>query len=574
MDKKELAKLKSAPKITTVFLDLDETLWKGIIAEGQEPKLYKNRYNMLKNLHSRGIQIYVVSKNDEPDVAKVFKKLNIDVGLFTWVIANWDPKFVNVERLIRIAKIRPETAIFIDDNAFELNEVQNKINDVFILSANDFDFLLEIPAIKDKAIQTGPELEERKNRYRTAIKAEFLKESFKGNDIEFYKKLKREIRLGVVPADNLDRATRLLVETHRLNLNPNKFVDYEKALAYLHQKFNEGDLVYAVSTAEGEYSLGLTGVLILNINKKAATIIDGTFSCGIIGRDFEPKTLLAIIDILKNKKVDKLKINFTLTSTNVAMKEILLGLGFKESSKKLDERGTPCLVYFLDIANYNTKGKYNWINISSKPPVFDYVGHPHVIEFFEKYVKPNINKGDSIVNLGSARGEVLGHLQKSVREDFYKFIEDKHIKYIKVDMEEYPDEANVVANAEDLSGVIDDESQNLVMAVELLEHTQKPWKVINEMSRVCKTGGYIFISGPSFSYAKHEYPIDLWRIGPKTMKSFFDGSVYQVERLELEGDSKYPRRVMILVKKLKSGKLDVKLPQGKTDIRRGLTIFD
>jgi FkbH-like protein len=574
MKKIEPDKLKSADKITTIFLDLDETLWKGIIAEGQKPLLYEERYKLLKTLNNKGIQIYVVSKNDEKDVNKAFKDLGIDTDLFTWVIANWDPKFANIERLIHICKIRPETAIFIDDNTFELNETASKIDDLLILDANNFDFLLDIPAIKNKKEQVQSELEDRKNRYRTAIKTEFLKENFKGDDIEFYKKLKREISLGIVPVDNLDRATRLLVETHRLNFNPDKFINYDKALAYLHDRFNAGDLVYAVSTFEGEHSLGLTGVLIINIDDKLATITDGTFSCGIIGRGFESAAILEIIRILQSRNIYKLNINFTLTSTNVGTKDILTDLGFNETSKKIDEQGRPKLVYTLDLKSYKDEGKYGWITVSDKQPVFDYVGHPYVIAFFEKYVKPKMTKGRSVINLGSARGEVFGHLQPSIREGFYKFIDDNDIKYIKIDIDYIPEEDNIVANADDLSKIIDDNSQDLVMAIELLEYTQKPWRVVNEMSRICKKGGYIFISVPSFGYAKHEYPIDLWRFGPKTLKSFFNNSSFEVEKLELEGDQKYPRRTMILIKKTKAGRLNVDLPKGNTDIKRGLTIFN
>ena len=137
--------------------------------------------------------MYVVSKNDEADVKQAFQDLKIDKDIFTWIIANWDPKFANIERLIQIGKIRPETAIFIDDNVLELNEVKSKIAEIYILDAVNFDWLLEIDAVKNKKVQADNELTARQNRYRTALKTEFLKESFKGDDREFYRKLKRGI---------------------------------------------------------------------------------------------------------------------------------------------------------------------------------------------------------------------------------------------------------------------------------------------------------------------------------------------------------------------------------------------
>ncbi len=570
----KLEQLKSAPKITTCFVDLDNTLWEGILAEEQKPKLFTSRYKVLEQLHQKGIQLYIVSKNDQEDVETALRDLKLNKDLFTWIIANWDPKFVNIERLIRAAEIRPETAIFIDDNIFELNEVKTKIPAIHLLEAPNIDLVLSVPTVSSKKEQADSEIQERKNRYRTSIQTELLKETFTGSDIEFYRKLKRKIQIGLVPADNLDRAIRLLVETHRLNFSPGKFENYEKALDYIHQRFNAGDQVYAVATSEGEYSLGLVGALVIKIEKDVAIITDGSFSCGIIGRDFEQKTILALIDILKKQSIKELKIYFELTSTNVRLKEIVENLGFLIKQKKVDEKGNLHLVYDLEIKNYITKGKYDWITISDEPPNFEYIGHPFVIKFFDEHVKPILTNGKKVVNLGSARGEVLGLLQPTARKKFYKFIEKNKITYTKIDMEYYPDEQNTVANAENLSGVFGDETQDVVMAVELLEHTQKPWLILSEMIRICKNGGYIFITVPSYSYAKHEYPIDMWRFGPKTLQSFFKAPTFKIIHSETEGDPTMPRRSMILVKKVGHGKFEIKLPVGKMDTQRGLTVFD
>lgn len=574
MDIQELENLKNAQKITTCFVDLDNTLWSGILAEGQTPELFEKRYKTLIELHDKGIQIYIISKNDQADVDKAFEKLKLNKSIFTWVAANWEPKFVNIERLIRICEIRPETAVFVDDNLFELNEVKQKIPDLHLLEAENIDFLLSVPSLASKSKQAEAEIEERKNRYRTAIQAESLKETFSGDDIEFYRKLKRSISLGEVPADNLDRAVRLLVETHRLNFNPEKFNDFDKAKDYIHQRFNAGDKVFAVATSEGEYSLGITGVLILNTQGDTVTISDGTFSCGIIGRDFEPKTLLVLIEKLKNEGVKILKINFVLTATNVRLKEIVENLGFSVETKETDNQGNLHLVYGLDIVNYETKNKFDWIDFSDKPITFDYIGHPEIIDFFSIHVRPLFKDGARVADLGSGRGEVLGLLQPAAREEFYKIINQKNIIYTKIDLEYRPEEQNIVANAEDLSGVFGDETQDIVMAMELLEHTQKPWLIISEMARICKKDGYLFISVPSFNFAKHEYPIDLWRFGPKTLKSFFEKPNFRVEALETSGDPQMPRKTMILIKKIDHGSLEIKMPPGKLDTKRQLTVFE
>lgn len=551
-------------KITTIISDLDNTLWKGIIAEKQKPKLNKEYYEFLKSLHKKGIQIIIVSKNDENDVKKAFKTLKIDEKLFTVIITNWDPKYTNIERILQQTNIRPETVIFIDDSPFERTEVKTKLPKINCLDIVNWEALKNNSYLKEKKNQPKSEIQERINRYKTAISASKLKKGLGKESEKFLKSLKRELSIGEISGENLDRFTQLLVSTHRINFNPDKFKDYDKTLDYLYKQINKGYRLFAISTRENNVSLGLTGAIVVNIQKNKAFVEDGTFSCGIIGRDFEQKAILALIDILKKEKITKMEFSVTLTSTNKRVREIFGELGFK-----IKQKG----VYSVDIKDYKPK-KYDWIKLLSTPPEMKYTGHPSAIKFLNKFVMPVMEKNFKVVNLGSSQGEVIGHFDKSIRKEFYDFIGKLKIDFKKVDMEYYPEEKNIVANAEDLRKVFKDETQDLVMAIELLEHAEHFWKIINEMIRICKIKGYIFITIPSYHYPKHEYPIDLWRIGPKTLASFFPKPYFKIEKLEVKGSKETPIRTMILVKKLKKFRSEYDLPSnGKTDWRTGLTIF-
>ncbi|MBS3144869.1 HAD-IIIC family phosphatase [Candidatus Woesearchaeota archaeon] len=574
MDKLEImnGKYKSllmADKIKAVITDLDNTLWSGILAEKQKLVLNEQYYEFLKTIYSKGIQIIIVSKNDESDVLNAFNKLKIDKNIFTLIVSNWDPKYLNIDKIIQQMNFRPETIIFIDDNPFERNEVKSKIPKINCLDIQDWNLLMGLPYIKNKQVENKSEIKERVNRYITSFKANELRKNFK-EDIEFLKSLKRELSIGLISPDNLDRFTRLFVVTHRLNFNPGKLEDYDIALDYLYNKINSGYKLYAISTRENDVSLGLTGAFVVKIEGDKAIIENGTFSCGIIGRDFEQKALIALIDLLKKDKIRKLDIFVTLTSTNKRVKEILEELGFKDTISNENQ-----MIYNISLDNFKPKKYYEWIKILSMPPEMDYFGIPSVINFFNKIVKPLIKKKSNIINLGSARGEVLGHLQKDAKDEFYKFIKNYNIQYTKLDLDSYPEEDNLVGNAENMKSIIKEESQDLVIAIELLEHTESYWNVINEMIRVCKVGGYIFVTVPSYNYPKHEYPIDKWRIGPKTLSNFFPSTHFKVINLELEGNVKAPRRCMILVQKLNVFSPNYGIPKnGKTDWRTGLTLFD
>jgi len=562
--------LRKADKIKAIITDLDNTLWKGTLAEKQEPILNKEYFKFLKSLYSKGIQLIVVSKNDLKDVTDAFKKLEINEEFFTAIIANWDPKYLNIERIIDHAEFRPETVVFIDDNPLERKEVKIKLEPVHVLDILDWKDLKEIPYVQGRKEQPIGEIKTRINRYRTSLKSKESENKSSPDSSEFLKSLNREISVGEIDPDNLDRFTRLFVETHRINFNPGKFSDYEKALEYLHGKLNEGDKLYAISTNEAGYSLGLTGAIVISIKKGIAKITDGTYSCGIIGRGFEQKSLLMIIKKLKKLDIETLEIEVTLTGTNKRVREFLNDLNFKEA-----KRSGKKITYEVNLKGYSPQKDYGWIkSLKSLPDLF-YAGHMKVMSLFEKKVRPLIKKESKVINLGSSRGEVLGHLQKEVKKEFDDFLKSKNVTYKKIDLEDYPEEENIVGDAEDLSKIVETESQDLVMAIELLEHTEHPWRVINEIIRICKINGHIFITVPSFNYPKHEYPIDLWRIGPKTLTKFFPEDSFKIVKLEKEGDRKVPRRTMILVQKQKNISAKYDQPKnGKTNWKTGITVFD
>jgi FkbH-like protein len=564
-----LEEFNKIQKITTIITDLDNTFWQGILAEKQKLKLNEDYYNFLLSLYKKGIQLFVVSKNDEENVLDSFKTMKINLDKFTAIIANWDPKYLNIERLIQQTNIRPETVVFIDDNPLERTEVKNKVSAINCLDYSDWEILKDVSFLKEKEEQSSDEIQERINRYRTAIKANQLKGKFKTEDEEFLKSLKRELSIGEISFENVDRFTRLLVVTHRINFNPEKFKEYDNALDYLYKKVNEGYKLFAVSTKENDIALGLTGALVVKIEDKKAIVEDATFSCGIIGRDFEQKSIIALIDLLKKSNIKEIEFWVKLTSTNKRVKEIFEELGILKQNTKSEMD-----IYSLSLDKFKPKKKYEWIKVSNFPPEMDHNGIPSVIKFFNDNVKPLIKKNFEIANLGAAKGEVLGHLKKEVRDEFYEFLKNNKIKYNKIDLEFIPEEKNLVGNAEDLSKVIKNESQDLVLAIELLEHVEHFWNVINETIRICKKNGYILITVPSFNYPKHEYPIDSWRLGPKVLQSFFPESDFKIIKKELEGNIDAPRRTMILVQKLKSYSKKYGLPaNGKTDWETGLTIF-
>jgi SAM-dependent methyltransferase len=90
---------------------------------------------------------------------------------------------------------------------------------------------------------------------------------------------------------------------------------------------------------------------------------------------------------------------------------------------------------------------------------------------------------------------------------------------------------------------IPDDSYDVVLSGQVIEHVRKPWIWIREIARVCRPGGLVITINP-VSWPYHEAPIDCWRVFPDGMKALYDDASLEVVlsvwgSLELPGFRRY-----------------------------------
>src|SRR5262245_56424709 len=129
-----------------VILDLDDTLWGGIVGEvgwnglrlgGHDPvgEAYADFQSALKGLRHRGILLAIASKNEE-DVALAAIRRHPDMVLHEedfvdWRI-HWIDKAQNVQELIAGLNLGRSAAVFIDDHPAERARVREALPEVLV----------------------------------------------------------------------------------------------------------------------------------------------------------------------------------------------------------------------------------------------------------------------------------------------------------------------------------------------------------------------------------------------------------------------------------------------------------
>jgi SAM-dependent methyltransferase len=117
-------------------------------------------------------------------------------------------------------------------------------------------------------------------------------------------------------------------------------------------------------------------------------------------------------------------------------------------------------------------------------------------KFYEKYCKDNIYS-KKILDVGSWNSN--GCLKPIFQDG----------DYIGLDCQSGPN-VDVVANSNDIP--FSDNYFDVIISTSCFEHDEMFWLTFLEMSRVLKTGGYIYICAPSSGpYHPHGCPSDSWR---------------------------------------------------------------
>lgn len=133
------------------------------------------------------------------------------------------------------------------------------------------------------------------------------------------------------------------------------------------------------------------------------------------------------------------------------------------------------------------------------------------LEFVEDTITAAEVYGKSILEVGSR------DMNGSVRPIVEKLFPEK---YIGVDISEGK-RVDRLCNAMDLVKVFGEQSFDVVITTEMLEHAEYWREAISNIKRVLKPGGVLFITTRSEGFPYHGFPYDYWRYGLGDMQAIF-----------------------------------------------------
>lgn len=323
-----------------IVLDLDNTLWGGIIGDdGMENiqvgdlgigKAFTEFQLWLKQMKERGIILAVCSKNTEEIAKEPFQKhpdmiLSLDdIAVF---VANWENKVDNIRHIQSILNIGLDSMVFFDDNPFEREMVRQAIPELTIPS------LPEDPAEYLHFIRTlnlfetasfTEEDEQRAQLYREEAGRNVLKKSFT-NEADFLKSLEMESEVKSFDTFNSPRVAQLTQRSNQFNLRTVRYTE-EEILEISHSPLYH-TLSFTLKDKYGNHGL-ICVVILKELDKETLFIDTWIMSCRVLKRGMERFTLDTILAVAKKEGYRKVVGEYLETKKNIIVKDHYKDLGF------------------------------------------------------------------------------------------------------------------------------------------------------------------------------------------------------------------------------------------------------
>lgn len=328
-----------------LVLDLDNTLWGGVIgedgvngiriSEDNTGKIYRDFQKAIKSLKQLGIILAINSKNNESDVKEVFEKCPMMVLAYDdFVIKkiNWNDKITNMKEIALELNLGLDSFVFIDDNKIERELVKQHLSEVSVPAFPEDVaqvkrwFLSEVVYKYFPKTYLTQEDGQKTLQYHGYIQRKELREKLNMDD--FINQLDIKLKIKRNAEQMKTRLAQLTQKTNQFNLTSVRY--QEKDIGNFMKSPDSG--VYSLEYEDKYGSEGIVGTAI--VKHRGATLTIDTFllSCRIIGRNVEYAFLYTILRH-NNRGIKEVKGEYIPTKKNDAAKEFYPNCGLKEIQK-------------------------------------------------------------------------------------------------------------------------------------------------------------------------------------------------------------------------------------------------
>lgn len=315
--------------VKLVAVDLDDTLWRGIAAEGTLGILEGWPMGFMETLvllKKRGILLAIVSRNDEQFIQSNWNQIvqgQISLDDFVVRKINFGSKAQNLAEIIASVNLLPRNVVMIDDNPAERAAIGQQLPGVRVLGSH--------PYYLKRILLWAPETQQNIASQESASKTELVRGQLQREDVrknlsheQFLQTLELVVSVSVIRrADNvfLNRALELLNKTNQFNMTGARYT-FEQC----HQLLETGCELHVLHAEDRFTQYGLIGAAWVSDN----CVEQFVMSCRALGLGIEDAFLAHLSRQLAVAKWTVVLGKLVTTDANMACREVYRRNGFTQ----------------------------------------------------------------------------------------------------------------------------------------------------------------------------------------------------------------------------------------------------
>src|SRR5918994_2005979 len=323
-----------------IVLDLDNTLWGGIIGEDGFDRIdlslkppgmaFVEFQRVLLALYQRGIILAINSRNNEDEALKVIREhpyMVLREENFATVRINWNDKISNMKEISEELNIGLDSIVYFDDDPVNRELISKSMPEILtvnipsdpslyaptVMNLNDFN-VFTITEEDRKRGQMYSQQRKRIDLERSAVDLE-----------SFLSQLDIKVKIKTADEFTIPRIAQLTLKTNQFNLTTHRYQAEDI------KKFSQNkNMIVGCAQVQDKFGdNGITGVFIVQKDSSSEWDID-TFllSCRVMGRGVENAIMGYLLDQAKREGVTRVKGRYLPTEKNRPCQEFLANCGF------------------------------------------------------------------------------------------------------------------------------------------------------------------------------------------------------------------------------------------------------
>ena len=315
---RELKKLFTFKKVVAV--DLDNTLWKGIVSEdGADcvvPEVAFQR--TLKALKDRGVLLVALSKNDAADVEPMWTdpRMVLRREDFVELAIDWNEKPDNLRRIAQTLNLGADAFVFVDDRPSERMRMRACAPEVAVA-----DFPPQLEAFFP--FEAATDEDRRKTElYRAETRRRAAAAGLSSDD--YLKSLETWATVRPARAEDVPRLAQLSQKSNQFNVCTNRYSEAEVAAFAA----DADRLLVSVRAGDRFGDHGLVAFVQVVVRGNAAEIVDWVMSCRVMNKRLEFAVEDEVERLLRVRGVRILRATWRKTPKNAPAADLFDRLGF------------------------------------------------------------------------------------------------------------------------------------------------------------------------------------------------------------------------------------------------------